>query len=179
MKYTMRLMWAALVASLPTAIATAQEGRSLSGSDAIGRPKAFVQGMKPVIAVWYEDGVWNIRATSKQGPNGTRGPRVLFTGLVRVEGDGFAGALQGLDQGPKSKKLAVDWVTPDADRRGFQFKFLTVGFTDGVNFKPGPKATSIRFRLLVNGDDDPRRIIVGTKGVHPASADFTLPAKPE
>ena len=138
----------------------------------IGRPEKFRQGGGDGYALWYDDdeGIWCLRVTSKANT------RTHFTGTVKVEGDKVIGEFQGFEKAKKAKD--ADWVFPHKDRKGFDFSFATFGKTDGVNFKAGKKAESIKFKLLVAGDDAPRRILIGAKGRHPEKATFTLPAVP-
>ena len=140
-----------------------------------GRPKQFEKGKHTTYAVWEDGGVWNIRTSVKAGPKG-KDQRVQFTGIVTIKGDKVTnGEFQGLEKKPKAEN--ADWVILHKDGRGFDFQFsTTTSNTDGVNFKLGPKAESVTFRLLVAGDDDPKRILVGAKGVHPPKAEFTFPA---
>jgi hypothetical protein len=48
----------------------------------------------------------------------------------------------------------------------------------GLDFKVGPAATGVKFKLLVDGAEDPKKILIGEKGVHPEKAEFTLPVNP-
>jgi hypothetical protein len=164
------------------ALLTLQVTLGLASDDSlnpVGKPKQFKQGKRVAYGVWYEDGLWHLRMTSKDGKAKGKGKndRVIFTGSVRVAGDRLLGEFQGLE---KSKQaLNADWVLPHAGGRGFDFQFATFGKTDGVNFKAGPSAQSITFKLLVGGDDDPTRILIGASGAHPAKAEFALPAHPK
>lgn len=157
---------------LNASLIIAADGPSLNPT---GRPKAFEKGKHTTVAVWEDDGVWHIRTSVKPGPNG-KDQRVQFTGLVTIKGDTVInGEFQGLEK--KAKAQEADWVILHKDKRGFDFQFsTTTNNVDGVNFKLGPKAESVTFRITVAGDDDPKRIIIGTKGVHPPKAEFTFPA---
>lgn len=137
------------------------------GPNAESRPEQFKQGMKACFAVWREEGVWHLRATSKAEKK--------FTGSVRCDADRIVGRFDGLESAKKPKN--ADWVSPHADGKGFDFQFVTAGAVDGLEFKVGPKAESVTFDLLVGGDDDPQKILVGAKGLHPDKAKFTLPAR--
>lgn len=138
-----------------------------SSPDPKGRPKKFEQGKKSY-GLWFEDGVWHLRMTSTD--------RTVFAGSVRVTGDRIIGEIQALEKAKKPKN--ADWIVPHKDGAGFDFRFVTTGATDGVAFKAGPRASNIQFRLNTGGDDDPRRILIGSKGDHPDKATFTLPAHP-
>jgi hypothetical protein len=138
----------------------------------IGRPPAFIQGKYDVYVIWYEDGQWNLRMTSKAGKG-----RVGFAGKVVVDGDQLKGDFTSLEKARKVKD--ADWIVLHKDRKGFDFRFATFGGTDGVAFKVGPKARSITFKLSVGGDDDPRRILIGGNNARPDKNEFTLPAHPD
>lgn len=140
----------------------------------IGRPEQFKQGRRTVYAIWFDDGVWNLQVTSPD--SGKKAGRKIFSGRVEVDGDFLIGEFQGLDKAKKAKD--TDWIVPHPDRKGFDFQFATFGKTDGVNFKVGPKSRTITFNLLVGGDDDPDKILIGAKGARPDKAKFTLPANP-
>lgn len=138
----------------------------------IGRPEAFQQGKRAVFGLWYEDGEWFLRVTSKKDND-----RMDFTGVVLVEGDRIIGEFTGLEKAKKKKD--EDRLVPHKSGKGFDFKFSAHGKTDGVSFKVGKKATAIKFKLFVGGDDDPKKILIGAMGVHPPKSEFTLPAHPE
>jgi hypothetical protein len=144
--------------------------------DPIGRPDGFKDGKRKMAAIWFEDGKWNLRMTSRDNP-GKKDERVIFKGSVRVEGDRLIREFQALDTAKKAKD--ADWYLPHKDGKGFDFQFATFGKTDGVNFKVGKEATSITFRLRIDGNDDPKQILIGKKNQNPEKADFTLPAQPK
>jgi hypothetical protein len=48
-----------------------------------------------------------------------------------------------------------------------------------VNFKVGKNARSVTFKVLVGGDDDPTKILIGGNNAQPDKAEFTLPAHPD
>jgi hypothetical protein len=137
----------------------------------IGRPPGFKQGKKDIYGVWYEDGQWHLRMTSRDGKG-----RTVFTGMVKVDGDRMMGDFSALEKAKKAKN--ADWVVFHPDRRGFDFRFANRGATDGVAFKVGPKARTVTFKLELGDDDDPRRILIGGNNAHPDRAEFTLPAHP-
>lgn len=137
----------------------------------VGRPKKFTQGKRAMYGVWNDDGIWRLRMTGKKDV------KVIFTGVIRAQGDRLIGEWQGLEKADKAKN--ADWIFPHTDGKGFDFRFVVFGKTDGVNFKVGPKAESVMFKLLVDGDDDPKKILIGTEGKYPDKGDFTLPALPK
>jgi hypothetical protein len=147
------------------------------GADApnpTGRPKQFEKGKHTTFAVWESDGVWHLRTSTKTPAKG-KAQRVRFSGTVTVNGDKILnGEFQGLEKKPKAKEADFVYVYPNA--RSFDFQFSTESTNvDGLTFKVGPKAESVTFKLLTAGDDDPKRVMVGAKGVHPAKAEFTIP----
>ncbi|MBN9122556.1 MAG: hypothetical protein J0I06_25985 [Planctomycetes bacterium] len=145
--------------------------------DPVGRPKPFEKGKHTTFALWEDEGVWHLR-TSVKAPGKGKMQKIVFTGRVAVKGDKLiAGEFQGLEK--KAKAKDADWIEMHADGKGFDFQFSTFSNnTDGVNFKTGSKAESVSFKLLTSGDDDPKRIMIGAKGVHPQKAEFTFPVKP-
>ena len=147
--------------------------------DPIGRPKQFEKGKSTSFAVWEEDGVWQLRTSVKDPAKAKKMERVQFSGRVKVNGDKIvSGEYQGLEKKPKGKEKDADWLEMHPDGKGFDFQFSTTNTnTDGLNFKVGPKAESVTFKLLVAGDDDPKRVLVGKKGVHPEKGEFTLTVK--
>jgi hypothetical protein len=140
--------------------------------DPVGRPAAFRQGRGAMFGVWYQEGYWHLSMTSKE-----RKGRKVFTGAVSVAGDRLAGQVEGLEMAKNLKK--ADWIFPRPGGRGFDFRFVTAGATDGVRFNVGKKATTVTFELHVGGDSDPTQILIGAKGTHPDKATFTLPAHPK
>lgn len=138
--------------------------------DPYGRPKDFIQGKHRMYGIWYEDGVWKLRTTSG------RGVRIEYLGIVDIDKDKIAPDYTALDK--TKRRRDTDLVYLSKTRRQMKFKFVTIGWTDGIDFKVGPKAKTVTFNLRVAGDDDPKFILIGAKGVNPAKAKFTLPAHP-
>ena len=138
--------------------------------DPYGRPLEFIQGKKRMYGLWYEDGVWKLRTTSGKGV------RVGFHGTVEVDGDKVTPDYTALEGVRRSKDS--DRVVLSRNQRQMKFRFITIGWTDGIDFKVGPKAKTVKFDFRIAGDDDPRGILIGAKGVHPEKSIFTLPAHP-
>lgn len=163
-----------VMAGLSLVISCAIVGRSaeeeIPQKKLFGRPEDFKQGKHPMCAVWYEEGEWFLRVTSSGKQD--------FVGEVNVVGDKILGEFEGLEEKKKEKKRS-DALVPHKNRKGFKFRFATNGHTDGVRFKVGKKAKTITFKLLIGGDDDPKKILIGATGAHPPKATFTLPAHPE
>jgi hypothetical protein len=138
--------------------------------DPHGRPKDFVQGKHRMYGIWYEDGVWKLRTTSG------RGVKIDYLGIVDIDKDKIIPDYTALED--TKRRRDTDLVYLSKNRRQMKFKFVTIGWTDGIDFKVGPKTKTVTFNLRVAGDDDPKFILIGAKGVNPAKAKFTLPAHP-
>ena len=130
----------------------------------------FGAGQPARVAVWFDDEVWHIRATSKKGA------KVPFQGRVEADAGTIIYQGQALDkaQAPEDS----DWVLPLPMKRGFVFQIVTQGAVDGFSFKASPEVTQVRFKFLTNGDDDAKRIFIGAAGRHPDKDAFVLPARP-
>jgi hypothetical protein len=72
-----------------------------------------------------------------------------------------------------------DWVRVHSDKRGLDFHFITQGKFDGFSFKVQPGTEQINFKLLLNEDNDPQRVMIGAKGAKPKKIPFDLPAHPK
>ncbi len=164
------LLFAGLLMSVTAALAWADELNAYW----VGRPEQFRQGVGDAYGVWLDGGIWNLQTTSRD-----RGKekRAVFTGSVRVDRDKIIGAFQGLER--KKKKANSDFLVVHKDQKGFDFRFATFGKSDGVDFKVGKNARTITFTLLVDGDDNPKRILIGASGARPEKGTFTLPAHVE
>ncbi len=158
-----------------TAEAQSKKVESDADLNAIGRPAQFHKGMPAAYAVSYEDGVWKLSMTSKNG-KGKKDQWAVMKGTVKVEGGGVTITANGLERAKKARKS--DTLTMHAGAGGFDFKCVVHGDTDYVEFKVGPKAQSITFDLKVGDDDNRERIFVGANSTHPPKAKFTLPAHP-
>lgn len=130
--------------------------------DPTGRPEKFKAGAKAACAIYYEDGGWHMRMTSG---GGGKKKKAIISGSARVKGDSIRGDFQGLDKAEKAKD--ADWISIHKDKLGFDFQFGLHGKVDAVNFKVGPKAETVTFQVMVNGDDDPKAVLIGKGGKHP------------
>lgn len=139
-----------------------------------GKPEGFKPGAKTMYAVWYEKDEWHIVTTSKD--KGKDSGKVSFTGRISIEGDRVLGEFKKLEKSKKGKD--ADYILLFRDYKGFDFLFSTYGKSDDVQFKGGEKAVSIKFKLLIDGKEDPKSIFIGKKGLHPEKAEFTYPARP-
>lgn len=143
--------------------------------DPRGKPKQFEAGKGPMFALWFEKGEWHLRATSLPAKQ-NKGQPTIITGSVWVEGDKVIGDFKTLEKNKDPRK--ADFIKPHQDEKGFDFKFGMGGGVDGIDFKGGDKATSIKFKLAVEGRYQPAFIYIGAKGEHPTNGEFTVPARP-
>jgi len=146
----------------------------------IGRAEKFKQVEATGYAVWYEDGSWNLRMTSRERKNkkSKKSERGEFTGTVTLDkGRIVHGTFQGLETAKTLKDS--DWIRRHKGRKGFDFHFVTVGKTDRLSFKVSDETHTVNFKLLVSGDDEPTQIMVGARGESPKKDPFDLPAHPK
>lgn len=139
-------------------------------ADLFGRPKQFISGKHRMFGIWYEEGIWKLRTTSG------RGRRIEFLGVVEIDKDRITPDYTALDV--EKRRADQDRVVMAKNRRKMGFKFVTIGFVDGIDFKVGKRAKTVSFQLRIADDDDPQFILIGAKGAHPKTAKFTLPAHP-
>lgn len=145
----------------------------------VGRPEKFRQGALTGYAVYFEQGAWHLRMTSKDRKGKKK--KAVFTGTITVnKGQITEGTFEGLEL-PKSPKdlPKSDWIRMHRDKKGFDFHFITLGKTDGLSFKTSKSTETINFKLLTTGDDEPRTIMIGKQGQKPEQDPFDLPAHPE
>lgn len=151
---------------------------------ATGRPQAKAKGLR--CEVFYEAGTWKIRAGGASG-------RHTFKGVVNVSGGTIVqGGLIGTEdaahpqRGKTNREIRKenkkenndDDVAVHKDKSGFDFQFVTHGAEDGIDFVVSKDAKSVTFHVLIDGDDDPKKIIIGREAAHPDSGSFELSAKP-
>ncbi len=141
------------------------------GLDPLGRPKEFVQGKHRMYGVWYEEGLWRLRTTSGKGV------KIEFTGTVEIDAGSITPDYSALEK--TGNRVDDDAVRLSKGGKKLDFRFITLGATDGVDFKVGKNAKSVKFTLRTAGDDDPRFIFIGGKSAHPTGGTFTIPAHPE
>ncbi len=136
----------------------------------IGRPKEFLQAKSRMFGVWYEDEMWHLRATSGKGV------KLEFTGTVEVDGGSITPNYSALEKA--RKKANSDAVQLSKGGRVMEFRFVTSGTADGIDFKVGKNAKTVKFTLRTADDDDPRFIFIGGKSAHPQGGTFSFPAHP-
>jgi hypothetical protein len=147
--------------------------------DPVGRPEQFKQGAQTGYALYYENGTWHLRTTSKDKA-GKKVKKAVFTGTISVtRGRITGGTFQGLEVARKVKELPTsDWVRMRSDKTGFEFRLKALGKTDGLSFQVSPGSESVTFNLLNSGDEDRQAIMIGKHGQHPEKVPFSLPAHP-
>ena len=136
-----------------------------------GKPAEFGKGKAAMYAIWFENGLWHLRVTTKKKGSD------LFTGTVRTNQGKIIGKWGDLEKGKDS--ASADYVITHVDGGGFDFRFANFGGTDTVNFAAGPEATELLFDILIDGGRFPNRVLVGKSGQHPSVVPFTLPAHPK
>lgn len=170
-------------------------GGQLSNVNPVGVPKDFKKSDKNAIAVWYENGYWNIKVASKFDEKKDKKDKdkkgkdkgkdkekanTLFSGSVRVvNGLITDGNLPRVDTAKKA--ASADWVFPQYNARGctgFDFRWNTFAFRDSINFAVSKEATAVTFSLQIEGSQRPKLIMIGADGQHPKDANFSLPAHP-
>jgi hypothetical protein len=144
--------------------------------DPRGKPKQFEPGKGAMFAVWFDRGEWHLAVTSLP-PKQNKGQPTVMSGSVWVEGDKVTGDWKVLEKNKDIRK--ADFITPHVNGQGFDFKFGVSGRVDAIVFKAGDKAETIKFKLAVEGRQQPSFILIGAKGAHPSKAEFTLPARPK
>ncbi|MCA9241354.1 MAG: hypothetical protein KDA37_14185 [Planctomycetales bacterium] len=157
--------------------------------DPHGRPKQFHTGGGLGFAVYFEDGYWNIRTSTRGHSRATAGSH--FTGTVTVVGDDIKGEFDSFEVMPRRERRRrakrtqgganlrrSDLILLHPKQRGFDFHMYNKGQIDTIRFKTGVKAKTVTFDLRVDGDDDPMRVLIGANGTHPKKTVFTLPAHP-
>ena len=142
-------------------------------------PFGFPQAGDPggglgAVRVWYTNGEWHLR-TSTENSVGKKDKLMVFSGSI-VGDDKIT--LEGSKLEKKGKK--GDTLTPHANGKGFDFEFKTYGAVDEVIFKTAATGKSLKFKLLIDGEKAAtQRILIGEKGSHPVSNEFSLPAQPK
>jgi len=140
--------------------------------DTLGKPKAFKVGKEACFALWFADGQWHVRGTVKKGDF------AKLQGSVKLDaGEITDGNFDQMET--KSKKRDRDSVSLDHDKQGFHFYFGNAGSSDGLDFKASDAAKTVTFGMLIDGHPQAENILIGSKGVHPATNPFTLPAHPD
>ena len=171
-RYLFNVFWASVFILSPIYL-MAYENEDINP---IGRPLKYTAGKSRMCGVWHENGLWNISVTAVNP--------LKIIGSVKVAGDKYIGRFEGLERPVTAKgapKGGYDFVLPHKDGKGFDFVFNVGGKnsdSDSLQFKVGEKATSIEFVLIISGDRDPSRILIGKNSKNPSKIPFSLEAHP-
>ncbi len=140
----------------------------------LGRPKEFGHGKQTEYALWFEGGMWHIRAAA------AKGDKVHFQGFVRVDGGEIVdGSALQMETKLGHRRPGHDWFALDEKKNGFQFIFGNTGGLDGLNFKVSESSKKITFSLLLDSDTSPKHISIGKSAAHPKTNPFNLPPQPD
>lgn len=174
----------AIVVLLACGFVEARRRADTSSINPVGRPEAKGKGLH--CAVFFEAGTWKIRAGNGNG-------RHTFKGVVNVEGGTIVqggpigeedaahpqrGKTKREIRNENKKENNDDDVAVHKDKAGFDFQFVTHGAEDGIDFVLSKDAKTVSFHIVIDGDDDPKKIVIGREAAHPESGSFELPAKP-
>jgi len=122
--------------------------------------------------VWHDSEGWHVLSD-------TAGKGHRFEGTIQVEGGKFFGVsnFESLERAKKGKRPDVGRVSDN--KKQITFNFMTGEKADQFSFKVSADATTVKFRLLIDGNPTPERVFIG-EGSQPApGAVFDLPAHPE
>jgi hypothetical protein len=122
--------------------------------------------------LWYDAEGWHLRTD-------TGGKRRAFTGMIDVAGGKVTSifGFENLEAKKKKKKADVGIVNKAKDK--ITFKFATKSRRDGFDFQVNEAAQSLRFKLMIDGSEQPARVIIGAAGQPAPTAGFSLPAHPQ
>ena len=137
--------------------------------DPKGKPEGLEAGKTLRWYVWHNDNGWHVRTTTKTQKHN-------FHGKIEVIGGKFKQVSAAkLDDKKGDRK---DWWTLSSNNRVLTLDFKTEGGMDGFDFEVAGKADRLDFTLLIDKDDEPKRIYIGKSGEHPEMSSFELPANP-
>lgn len=144
----------------------------LEDVDPVGKPKDYRPGVTTRYAIWYDDGTWHFRYTT--GNEDVQS----FTGTIAVVG-GRMSTIVARGTPAKGVKTGADAPVEKTAIRAYKVNAkINQGIESGIDFTLDDMATALKFELKINGKEVPAKVFVGTKGAHPKSGTFYLPAKP-
>jgi hypothetical protein len=138
------------------------DDKPLDPANPVGRFARFEGGAGTAVHVWHDESGWHMRFRGQMGTVRYQGKVVLDTEVPQLRG------------GQREKNDKIGRVTNGI---AFDFKTKDRGF-DSIDFTVPQAATRVTFDIKTLGNDDPKRIFIGSKGVHPKTSVFTLPAHP-
>lgn len=133
-------------------------------ADPVGKPKTYKAGSGKY-AIWHDKDGWHFRATAKKDGQ-------EFTGQIDAV-DGKFTSVKLITSGSKAPP-AFDTKSKSVD---VSYKLLK-NSESGFDLKVDDKVTAVRFKLKVDGREDPELILIGAKGTNPRGAEFLLPPAP-
>jgi hypothetical protein len=153
----------------------------LANLNPVGKPKQFETGKAALIAIYFEEGFWYLACTADaKGGNKQFNVRNSYTGKVLLKGGTIQGQLDDLktfDNGPKVLLKDRDFARLIPNNTGFEFQMVTFGGVDKIRFQVSPKTEELQFDIKIDGDDNPKHILIGQAGQHPAKSQFNLSTK--
>jgi hypothetical protein len=84
---------------------------------------------------------------------------------------------ENLEAQKKKKRADLGIVNKAKDK--ITFKFKTSKRRDGFDFQVNEAAQSLRFKLMIDGKEQPDRVIIGAAGQPAPTERFSLPAHPQ
>jgi hypothetical protein len=163
------MMLLACVAWSPLALA--DDGSAVIDVNPTGRPKGIAKGRTAQFFVWHDAEGWHLQTHTAER-------RHVFTGTIEVMG-GKVTKITNFENLEGRKKIVRDLGLLNQAENEIQFRFATKGGRDGFDFQVDESAKQIRFRLLIDGQAAPRRVVIGARGQPSPNEVFMLPAHPE
>jgi hypothetical protein len=146
-------------------------GDAIIDLNPVGQPRGVAQKPNgPTYFVWYEDGIWHLRATTVRKHH-------QFAGVVRIR-DGRISRLAAASM-DHHRRRGNDAGRVSRDGRRVDFRFETKGGVDGFDFVVVGKDASVDFDLRINGTTVPSRVEIGLQSSSAPSGVFSFPADPE
>jgi hypothetical protein len=141
--------------------------------DLSGKPKDYKAGATTRYAIWHEDGTWHFRYTT-----GNEDLQSM-TGTITVVG-GRMSTIVRRGTPAKGVKTGADATVETTTAPSYKFNAkINQGIEGGIDFTLDDKATALKFELKINSKEVPSKVFVGSKGAHPKSDTFYLPAHPK
>jgi hypothetical protein len=136
--------------------------------DAKGKPREFKTGLGK-IAIWYDNDAWHFRATANKANQ-------TFTGKIEAV-DGQVVGMKVIALTAKNPRATGGGLLAvKKDSLDVNYKLLKDS-ESGYDFQVDDKTSAIKFSLKVDDGDATELILIGPKGTHPKSSEFSLSAK--
>ena len=137
--------------------------------DPRGEPAGLKKGVTECYKVWHNDDGWHVRVVNGRG---TRDHR--YQGTITVEN----GVLENIQSHLAKKNGEEAQWRHGAKKNEISWDFATPEKEDGINFKTSNGASTVTFKLTIDGKEVPDQIFVGKLCSNPESSSFTLLAHP-